>query len=92
MQERFGFLFAFFRFFARIAHVPDSADPKDPTGRRRRWLHRPSSHGRGPGQPQWCAVGAEPQVSVADGLANLRVTEAIVEVARTGSTVQLDND
>ncbi len=34
---------------------------------------------------------AEPLVSVADAMANLRVTEAIVEAARTGSTVQLDS-
>lgn len=32
---------------------------------------------------------AEPMVSAADGLANLRVTEAIVEAARTGQKVQL---
>jgi predicted dehydrogenase len=33
---------------------------------------------------------AEPLVSARDGLANLRVTQAIVEAARTGSTVRLD--
>lgn len=32
---------------------------------------------------------AEPMVSATDGLANLRVTEAIVEAARTGQKVQL---
>jgi predicted dehydrogenase len=31
-----------------------------------------------------------PLVSAHDGLLNLRVTEAIVEAARTGSTVNLD--
>lgn len=33
---------------------------------------------------------AEPLVSVHDGLQNLRVTEAIVEAARTGSVVQIE--
>jgi predicted dehydrogenase len=32
---------------------------------------------------------AEPLVSARDGLANLRVTEAIVQAARSGSTVTL---
>ena len=31
----------------------------------------------------------EPLVSARDGLANLRVTEAVVEAARTGTTVEL---
>jgi predicted dehydrogenase len=33
---------------------------------------------------------AEPLVSAHDGLQNLRVTEAIVQAARTGQTVRLD--
>jgi predicted dehydrogenase len=33
---------------------------------------------------------ASPRVSAQDGLLNLRVTEAIVEAARTGRTVNLD--
>ena len=34
---------------------------------------------------------AEPLVSARDGLANLRVTEAIAEAARLGTTVRIDN-
>ncbi len=33
---------------------------------------------------------AEPLVSARDGLANLRVTEAIAAAARAGSTIELD--
>ena len=42
----------------------------------------------------FCAVirgEAEPRVTARDGLANLRVTEAIAEAARTGESITLDN-
>ena len=41
----------------------------------------------------FCAVirgEAKPRVTARDGLANLRVTEAIAEAARTGTTITLD--
>ena len=41
----------------------------------------------------FCAVirgEAAPRVTARDGLANLRVTEAIAEAARSGTTITLD--